>query len=99
MKIKICIGKDIQTLIPHGEDDNGNIWYVYGTDISYEHEEYFESIDKAIKYLQQLKEQEESQIRYRCDKCVYLKETCGHTDKDGKCRKYKRDPPDGGYYG
>lgn len=99
MKIKICIGKDIQALVPYGEDDNGNIWYVYGTDISYEHEEYFESIDKAIKYLKQLKEQEEPQIRPRCDKCVYLKETCGHTDKDGKCRKYKRDPPDGGYYG
>ena len=35
----------------------------------------------------------------RCDKCVYLKETCGQTDKDGQCWKYKRDPPDGGYYG
>ncbi len=35
----------------------------------------------------------------RCNKCVYLKETCGQTDKDGKCQKYKRDPPDGGYYG
>lgn len=38
-------------------------------------------------------------IQERCYKCVYLKETCGHTDKDGKCWKYKRDPPDGGYYG
>lgn len=34
-----------------------------------------------------------------CHKCVYSKETCGQTDKDGKCTKYKRDPPDGGYYG
>lgn len=35
----------------------------------------------------------------RCDKCVYLKELCGQTDENGKCRKYKRDPPDGSYYG
>lgn len=35
----------------------------------------------------------------RCDKCVYIKGTCGQTDKYGNCWKYKRDPPDGGYYG
>ena len=99
MKIEICIGEDIQTRIPDGEDDNGNIWYVYDTDTVYEHEGYFESIDEAIKHLQWLKEQEEPPVRPRCDKCVYLRETCGQTDKDGKCWKYKRDPPDGGYYG
>ena len=88
MKIEICIGEDVQIRVPDGEDDNG-----------YEHEGYFESIDEAIKHLQWLKEQEEPSVRPRCDKCVYLKETCGQTDKDGKCWKYKRDPPDGGYYG
>ena len=35
----------------------------------------------------------------RCDKCVYDFISCHDTDKEGKCRTYKRDPPDGGYYG
>ena len=33
----------------------------------------------------------------RCYKCVYEGE-CRSFDK-GDCKKYKRDPPDGGYYG
>lgn len=33
----------------------------------------------------------------RCYKCVYEGE-CRNFDK-GDCRRYKRDPPDGGYYG
>ena len=35
----------------------------------------------------------------RCNKCVYSTRTCGHTDNHGECKQYKRDPPDGGYYG
>lgn len=35
----------------------------------------------------------------RCDKCVYDFISCRDNDKDGKCKTYKRDPPDGGYYG
>jgi calcineurin-like phosphoesterase family protein len=35
----------------------------------------------------------------RCDKCVYEFTNCGDSDSDGQCKKYKRDPPDGGYYG
>lgn len=93
MKIEISIGEE--HMIPvHDEEET---WWT--EDIIYEHEGYFESIDEAIKYLQWLKEQEEPIIHPRCDKCVYLKETCGQTDKNGKCWKYKRDPPDGGYYG
>lgn len=53
---------------------------------------------KVIECKNELGEEAEI-IVPRCDKCVYLKETCGQTDKDGKCWKYKRDPPDGGYYG
>ena len=36
----------------------------------------------------------------RCYKCVY-KGTCSGSGNDdyGQCTKYKRDPPDGGYYG
>ena len=33
----------------------------------------------------------------RCYKCVYEGE-CRSFDK-GDCKRYKRDPPDGGYYG
>lgn len=99
MKIKICIEEDIQIRIHDGKDNNGNIQYVYDTDTVYKHKRDFESIDEAIKYLQQLKKQEKPSVQPRCDKCVYLKGTCGQTDKNGKCQKYKRDPPDGGYYG
>lgn len=35
----------------------------------------------------------------RCDKCVYIPASCGENDFYGNCPKYKRDPPDGGYYG
>ena len=33
-----------------------------------------------------------------CHKCVY-ENTCSRNDIDGNCKEYKRDPPDGGYYG
>lgn len=98
MKIEISIGFDETIRIPD-MDDGYNVWYVEDTETVYEHEGYYDSIDEAIKALQRLKEQEEPTVQPRCDKCVYLKETCGQTDKDGKCWKYKRDPPDGGYYG
>jgi calcineurin-like phosphoesterase family protein len=38
-------------------------------------------------------------IQPRCDKCVYCYPNCGDSDMLGKCNTYKRDPPDGGYYG
>ena len=34
----------------------------------------------------------------RCSKCVY-EGSCSYDDSDGNCPKYKRDPPDGGFYG
>ena len=37
-------------------------------------------------------------MKSRCHKCVY-ENTCNKNDIDGKCPSYKRDPPDGGYYG
>ena len=38
-------------------------------------------------------------VKYsRCPKCVY-EDTCRSFDNKGDCKKYKRDPPDGGYYG
>lgn len=35
----------------------------------------------------------------RCNKCVYTFGLCGQDDAHGTCPLYKRDPPDGGYYG
>lgn len=39
----------------------------------------------------------------RCRKCTYelhcKRADCCDRDKDGKCPDYKRDAPDGGYYG
>lgn len=35
----------------------------------------------------------------RCNKCVYSWPMCGDNDSLGSCPNYKRDPPDGGYYG
>ena len=35
----------------------------------------------------------------RCDKCVYELYCSKDKDKERKCSDYKRDAPDGGYYG
>jgi calcineurin-like phosphoesterase family protein len=35
----------------------------------------------------------------RCHKCVYTWPSCGDNDRFGGCKTYKRDPPDGGFYG
>lgn len=35
----------------------------------------------------------------RCHKCKFERDCEKTMDKEGKCRIYKRDPPDGGYYG
>lgn len=77
--------------------DSEEVWWVEDTE--YINYNYYDSIDNAIAGLQRLKDEVEKPVKPRCDKCVYLKETCGQTDKDGQCWKYKRDPPDGGYYG
>ena len=34
----------------------------------------------------------------RCPKCIH-EGTCSGLDIEGSCNAYKRDPPDGGYYG
>lgn len=64
-------------------------------------EEYLEINDIVIvleeKLDQLLKKLPKPTIR--CSKCVYENTGCGHTDFDGNCKKYKRDAPDGGYYG
>ena len=35
----------------------------------------------------------------RCHKCVYEMTCLRNKDIEGKCPDYKRDAPDGGYYG
>lgn len=34
----------------------------------------------------------------RCNKCI-KEATCKGLDLYGKCKQFKRDPPDGGFYG
>jgi len=65
-----------------------------------------ETFDEAIRHLQDLQlkaiksyvEERKKSRRSRCSKCVYSNQ-CSGTDQDGSCKKYKYDPPDGGYYG
>ena len=60
------------------------------------------SINTIIDVFHDIKNQTEVQdenIRPRCDKCVYSWPHCGDNDLLGKCKHYKRDPPDGGFYG
>ena len=70
----------------------------------FEHYVYCDTIDEAIKVLQELEIKEIKTIILehtksgRCNKCVY-EYTCHKTDINGNCTDYKRDPPDGGYYG
>lgn len=40
-----------------------------------------------------------AQDKFRCGKCVYQLHCSQDRDEGGKCPKYKRDAPDGGYYG
>ena len=57
------------------------------------------SINNAITLLKNLNKNK-SVITHlpRCSKCVW-ENACNSSDIDGKCTDYKRDPPDGGYYG
>lgn len=64
----------------------------------FEHEGYYDTIDEAIQNLYRLKIDEVVSKASRCHKCVY-ELNCSSSDKDGNCPDYKRDPPDGGYYG
>lgn len=60
----------------------------------------FSSYEDAINTLYNLKAQgiRSRLTTCRCTKCVY-ENTCYNIDIDGSCKEYKRDPPDGGYYG
>ena len=58
------------------------------------------SIEEAINILYEFKcrQIKSRPATSRCHKCVY-ENTCSNIDIDGNCTGYKRDPPDGGYYG
>lgn len=55
-------------------------------------------VRQAMDVLYEVKKKEILSKSPRCHKCVY-ENICSKDDKDGKCKDYKRDPPDGGYYG
>ena len=58
------------------------------------------SFEEAINVLYNLKWQKikSRPATCRCPKCAF-ENTCSNIDIDGSCSEYKRDPPDGGYYG
>ena len=72
--------------------------------------EYRERLKKAYYDLNQKLKQDDfqnalqlNQIWKRCKRCTWYQVDCpGYLEKDGcpsGCNRYKRDPPDGGYYG
>lgn len=68
------------------------------------HECYPVLLDDVIKEMNEKVEEckaqlqiEESSPIIRCNKCIYTYPNCGCIP--GFCKSYKRDPPDGGYYG
>lgn len=55
-------------------------------------------IQEAINALYSIKKYQILSKSPRCHKCVY-EYSCHKVDVDESCNEYKRDPPDGGYYG
>lgn len=66
--------------------------------VTKEHEE----LDELLTAISTYKKPEPKTVpvdQSRCGKCVYEVLVCGENDFYGNCPKYKRDPPDGGFYG
>ena len=57
-------------------------------------EEMHEKARECLEYLQI-----EKVKSVRCSSCTEYPNTCGFNDLNGNCPNYKRDPPDGGFYG
>lgn len=63
-------------------------------------EEMYAKVKECIAFLdEEPAEQVVPVDQSRCGKCVYEVLVCGENDFYGNCPKYKRDPPDGGFYG
>lgn len=62
----------------------------------FEHYAYCDSIDDAIATLKSLKF---TKITNRCNHCFHFLLSCAGAETCPSGKKYKRDPPDGGYYG
>lgn len=61
----------------------------------FEHEGYYDSVDAAIATLKNLKF---GKITNRCNHCIHFLVSCVGAETCPSGKKYKRDPPDGGYY-
>lgn len=55
-------------------------------------------VQNAMNVLYEVEKRRLLSKSHRCHKCAY-ENTCTKNDIDGSCTSYKRDPPDGGYYG
>lgn len=63
-------------------------------------EEMYAKVKECVAFLdEEPAEQVITVDQSRCGKCVYEVLVCGENDFYGNCPKYKRDPPDGGFYG
>ena len=63
-------------------------------------EEMYAKVKECIAFLDEEPAEQAIPVdQSRCGKCVYEVLVCGENDFYGNCPKYKRDPPDGGFYG
>lgn len=60
-----------------------------------------ELCDRGIELFEELKKEDvpPKKIYPRCDKCIRWRGCARDMDNDNSCPRYKRDAPDGGYYG
>lgn len=60
-----------------------------------------ELCDRGVELFQKLKKESipPKKVYPRCNKCVYENTCIGGMDNENECLYYKRDAPDGGYYG
>lgn len=56
-------------------------------------------VKNAINALYEIEERRVLSKSHRCHKCVYENTCTKNNDINGSCTSYRRDPPDGGYYG
>lgn len=63
-------------------------------------EEMYAKVKECVAFLDEAPAESTVPVdQSRCSKCVYEVLVCGENDFYGNCPKYKRDPPDGGFYG
>ena len=94
--LNLCGHSHTQNPFTHSE-----IGYIYHVELDCQNMKPI-SVDTVIDVFHDMKadmDKRIEKIQPRCDKCRYCYPNCGDSDILGNCKTYKRDPPDGGYYG